>query len=244
MADIRIDTSRLTYTQFLIPELNSWFEGADAPTIRLKPGVYGFQQISGGSGPIFRFEVRPDGLIDYDPANEKFLDGRGATTLNVRGFTITLDGRALSHDLSPLGMPPSVVGLSRHSTHEFTFIPGPYHFRLQANTSYPIEADFWLNVNADGQVVVDPRSAGIATATDRTLTINGHRVTIDGRALSHDLQLVGMVGSDVAADLPRDRTHEFTLIPGAGYRFQPAGGIVKSEKPVYDKDHNAIRSRS
>ena len=92
MADIRIDTSRLTYTQFLIPELNSWFEGADAPTIRLKPGVYGFQQISGGSGPIFRFEVRPDGLIDYDPANEEFLDGRGTTTLNVRGFTITLTG--------------------------------------------------------------------------------------------------------------------------------------------------------
>jgi hypothetical protein len=51
-----------------------------------------FQQIYGGSGPIFTFEVGPDGLIDYDPANEEFLDGRGTTTLNVRGFTITLTG--------------------------------------------------------------------------------------------------------------------------------------------------------
>ena len=56
MIDIRIDTSSLTYTQFLIPELSSEFiEGADAPTIRLEPGVYGFQQMSGS---VAKFQIR------------------------------------------------------------------------------------------------------------------------------------------------------------------------------------------
>jgi hypothetical protein len=219
MIDIRIDTSSLTYTQFLIPELSSEFvEGADAPTIRLEPGVYGFQQKS-GSAAKFRFEVTPGGLIDYDTANEEFLDGRGTTTLAVRGFTITLDARPLSHDLLPM-----VVGattLPRDRTHELTLVPAAgYGFQPAAG----IVADFRFDVDVDGQVVVEPRYAGFARATGRTLTLSGYRITIDGRQVSHALLPVSMLGE--MSVLSADRTHEFTYIPAVGYGFQPASGAL------------------
>jgi|GEM_PF-1594568 hypothetical protein len=170
MTDIRIDTSSLTYTQFLIPEVSSDFvDGADAATIRLEPGVYGFQQIS-GSVANFRFEVTPDGVIDYDVENEEFLDGRGTTTLIVRGFKITLDATALSHDLLPMVARASI--LPRDSAHELTLVPASgYGFQSASG----IVADFRFDVTTDGQIVIDSRYAGFARAHGRTLIIGRKR---------------------------------------------------------------------
>jgi hypothetical protein len=219
MADIRIDTRNLTYTQFVIPEQNSgWIEGADVPTISLVPGEYGFQQISGMVAD-FRFEVTPDGLIEYNAINNEFLDGRGTTTLIIVGFTISFDARPLSHDLQPIMIGGS--DLSRDRTHELTLVPAAGYGFYPASG---IVADFRFDITVDGQINLNPRYMEFALANGRTLTVNGYRVTIDGRALSHDLLPVSMLGGiDV---LTRDRTHEFTYIPAAGYSFQPAAGLV------------------
>ena len=105
-------------------------------------------------------------------------------------------------------------------THEFTYIPAAgYGFQPAAG----IVADFRFDVDVDGQVVVDPRYAGFATASGRTLTINGYRVTIDGRALSHDLLplLLGWTGGA----LSNASTHELTLVPAVGgYTFLATDG--------------------
>jgi hypothetical protein len=219
MSDIRIDTSSLTYTQFLIPGLNSEFiEGANAPTLSLEPGVYSFQQGSGLVGN-FSFKVTPDGLIDYDIANEGFLSGRGTSNLTVRGFTITLDARALSHDLLPLVAGASV--LPRDRIHELAIVPAVgYSFQPGPG----IVADFQFGVTVEGQVAIDPRYAGFAAVDGRTLTINGYRITIDGRELSHDLLPLNLFGNgDVLA---RSSVNELTYIPSANYSFQPGPGIV------------------
>ena len=213
MFDIRIDTRGLTYTQVQIPELSpALIEGANVPTIQMEPGEYSFLQISSDlSSAAFRFKITPNGLIDYDVANEGFLDGRGTTTLTVRGFTITIDGTLLSDDLLPNVFRAEI--LSRSSTHDLMLVPAAgYSFVLTANI------DFKFDVTVNGQLSVDPRYAGFAEASGRTLKIKGYKITIDGTALSHDLLPLGM--QSTIEPLPRNRTNEFTYMPAVGYSFQ------------------------
>ena len=234
MSDIRIDTSNLTYTQFFIPELGADFiEGANTPTISLEPGLYGFQQQT-SLGANFRFEVTPDGFVNYDIANDGFLSGRGTTTLILRGFTITLDARSLSHDLLP-----TIVGalvLPRDSTHELTLVPAAgYTFRPTPG----FFADFQFALDVDGQIVVEPRYSGFTAVNGRTLTISGYQITIDGRLLSHDLGLF-LLGNRDREILPRDSTHELTLIPAAGYILQPTPGFFADFQFALDVDGQIV----
>ena len=75
-----------------------------------------------------------------------------------------------------------------------------------------------------GRVVLDSGFTGFAAATANRLTITGYRIAIDGRALSHDL-LPALVS--LRDDfLPRGSVNTLTLIPAAGYVFQPGSGIV------------------
>ena len=221
MADIRIDTSNLTYTQFLIPELSSEpIDGANAPTIQLEPGEYSVQQVL-GLPASFSFQITPDGLISYDTANDQFLSGRGTTTLLIQGFTITIDGRALSHDLLPQNLLGNGNVLPRNLANELTYLPATgYTFY----TAPGIAADFHFDLDVSGQVILDPRYAGFATARGQILTLSGYRITIDGRALSHDLLPQNLLGNgDV---LPRNLANELTYLPAAGYTFYTASGIA------------------
>ena len=144
------------------------------------------------------------------------MSGRGTSTLVVRGLSIILDATFLSHNLLP-----TVSGagsLPRDRTHEMHLLPATrYGFYVERG----ILADFLFGVDANGQIIVDSRFAGFAQADGRTLRILGYRLTLDGRALSHDLRPIV-----IESFLPRDLTHELTLIPAFGYAFQPASGIV------------------
>jgi hypothetical protein len=216
MVSVQINTSSLTHTQFLIPEMSSdLIEGASAPIVQLESGEYTFQMpLLAGLRASFNFQITPDGLINYDLANDGFLSGWGTTTLTVQGFTMTLDARSLSHDLMLNGGIETII-LTRDRTHDVTLIPGTgYGFRVTPNTI----ADFQFTLNATGQIEIDPNYAGFATANGNLLTINGYRITIDGSALSHDLRLY-LIGNDEI--LSRNQTHQLTLIPTAGYTFWP-----------------------
>ncbi|MEV0966610.1 Ig-like domain repeat protein, partial [Streptomyces sp. NPDC049910] len=219
MVDIRIDTSCLSHTRFLLPEHNSgYIDGADAPPLHVEPGQYSYQ-IASGLLANFHFTVGSDGLLDYPESCDAFVEGRGTKTLTVRGFAITLDGTSLSHDLLP-----TISGadlLARDQTHELTLLPAVgYGFQPAAG----LVGDFRFNVSVDGNVVVDSRYSGFAQAEGRTLTIDGYKLTVDGRKLSHGLLPMNLLGG--AAVLTRDQTHELTLLPAVGYGFQPAAGLV------------------
>jgi hypothetical protein len=215
VADIRIDTSALTYKNFLIlGQTATPVDGSTGAVLSLSPGTYTFQQPDIDSD--FLFEITSEGFVTYTPAHDSFLSGRGTSTLVVRGLSITLDATLLSHNLLPTVRESSY--LLRDRTHEMHLLPASsYGFYVERG----ILADFLFGVDANGQVIVDSRFAGFAQADGRTLKILGYRLTLDGRALSHDLKPIV-----IESFLPRDRTHELTLIPAFRYTFQPAAGIV------------------
>jgi len=70
---------------------------------------------------------------------------------------------------------------------------------------------------------VDP-VGGYATASGSTLTINGYRIRIDGRGLSHDL--LPLLLGWTTGFLSRRTINELTLVPAVHYGFQPGSGIV------------------
>ncbi|MGH3567958.1 MAG: hypothetical protein ACRDRH_18390 [Pseudonocardia sp.] len=218
MPDIRIDTGALSYPQFLIPGKTDFLNGSDGVVIDLDPGPYHFQQWSGWFTSL-TFAVTEAGTVDYPAALDGFLSGRGTTTLTVLGLNVTLDARTLDHDLLPM-----IVGasdLSRTQAHLLRLVPSDgYGFQPASG----IVADFRFQLMPDGQVVIDPRFSGFAQGGPGTVTVSGYPVTIDARALSHDLLPVSMLGGP--RPLPRAQVNVFTYIPAAGYGFQPASGVV------------------
>ncbi|WP_328876363.1 hypothetical protein OHT76_43525 [Streptomyces sp. NBC_00287] len=68
MAEIRIDSSGLTFTKFSVsghsPDL---VDGAGVPVLALAPGVYGIEQVPGRPAR-FEFQVTQEGIVAYDAA--------------------------------------------------------------------------------------------------------------------------------------------------------------------------------
>ena len=58
--------------------------------LSLIPGTY-FLRDSGANR--FNFSLTEDGLFDYDPASEAFVDGAGTAQLTVQGFDVIIDPR-------------------------------------------------------------------------------------------------------------------------------------------------------
>jgi hypothetical protein len=213
MADIRIDTSLLTYTKFVIPGVTpEVVDGAASILLALEPGAYDFQQP--GSSARFAFRVTSLGTIDYDTRNDTFLSGRGRTALIVQGHSIILDSAQLSHSILPMVVGAQALAPGRH---QLTLVPAAgYGFQPASG----IVADFTLTVTADGVVVVDPRFAGFARVDGRTAIITGWRITLDTRTLSHSI--LPMMLSFTGGHLPPGM-HDIAVLPAAGYGLVSAG---------------------
>ncbi|MFD7626319.1 hypothetical protein ACFV7Q_09760, partial [Streptomyces sp. NPDC059851] len=146
MPNIRIDARSLS-SKFLIGgHTDAPVDGTTITSFALGPGTYAFLQ-TGSAG--FNFDVTPDGHVAYDPAHDGFLGGRGTDTLIVRGFATTIDGRALSHDLTLFLLGNADV-LSRTSTHQLTLIPGTYAIALAGAF-----ADFRFTLDTEGRISLD-----------------------------------------------------------------------------------------
>ncbi|MFH8838482.1 peptidoglycan-binding protein [Streptomyces sp. NPDC017868] len=180
---------------------------------------YGFQP---GSGIVadLQYGVSRDGQVTVGPEFAGFASVAG-DTLVLRGYRIRVDGTALSHDVVPTGLVGAERFLSRGSVNALTVLPATgYGFQPGSG----IVADLQYGVSRDGQVTVGPEFAGFALTVGDTLALRGYKVRIDGTALSHDLFPLGMARSDDV--LPRGSVNELTLLPAAGYGFQPGPGVV------------------
>ncbi len=169
MVDIRISTSRLTYTQFFIPGMTSEVvDGATPAVLTLRSGTHDFQQMSGQPAE-FPFAVTSLGTVDYDAAHDALLGGRGSATLLIRGFPVTLDTAHLSHSLVPTVFGAHVLP------------PGEYDLTLVSGRGYRfhpasgITADLSLTVQPDGTSCVDP-PGGFTQLDGCTVTFTGYRV--------------------------------------------------------------------
>ncbi|WP_328876362.1 hypothetical protein OHT76_43520 [Streptomyces sp. NBC_00287] len=228
MAEIRIDSSGLTFTKFSVsghsPDL---VDGAGAPMLALAPGSYGIEQIPGRPAR-FEFQVTQEGFVEYDAANDAFLGGRGTSTLILRGFPVTLDGRALSHDLEAF-LKGSAAQFARSTAHELTLLPAEgYGFVPGPRVVVPL-----FDVGVDGAVhltetVAQCGSVGVSPDGTPLVTIHGITVTIDGRALSHDLEPFLNGNTE---QLPRTNINQLVLIPAQGYGFVPGPRVIV---PAFD----------
>jgi hypothetical protein len=232
MPIIHIDTSLLTNTNFLIPGQTGWINGATSPPLNLPAGIYHFQQVSGFFAD-FTFEVKTDGTVSYTDDYAAFLGGRGTSILVVSGFPVRIDGTALSHGLIVMGITSSFLDPS--STHDVRLVPASgYGFQPGSGTV----ANLSFKVDLSGNVIIDPKYMGFATARDNTLTIAGYKVVIDGTALSHDLLPIMMAFGE--GFLSRTTTHTLTVIPSSGYSFQPGSGIVANLSWDVDTSGNIL----
>ncbi|MEU8679430.1 hypothetical protein, partial [Streptomyces sp. NPDC048560] len=228
MAEIRIDSSGLTFTKFSVsghsPDV---VDGASAPVLSLAPGVYGIEQVP-GRPTSFEFQVTQEGFVEYDPAHDAFLGGRGTSMLILRGFPVTIDGRALSHDLEAF-LQGSAARFSRSTAHELALLPAEgYAFVPGPRVVVPL-----FDVGVDGAVrlaetVAQCASVGVSPNGSPHVTIHGFTVTIDGRALSHDLEPF-LNGNDKR--LPRTNVNQLVLIPAQGYGFVPGPRVIV---PAFD----------
>ncbi|WP_155981749.1 LGFP repeat-containing protein [Nocardia sp. BMG111209] len=215
MASIRFDTSGLSYPDFEITGvLTSILDGTAGPAVSLDPGSYFFWQ----GGPGFSFEVTSAGLVDYDTANDGFLNGRGTDTLTVVGYPVTMDLTGLSHDLRP-NITGGPNALTRDTPHELRWVPGAYTFILAWGL-----ADFGLTLAADGQLSLsDPALSRCTEINGHTVTVTGYPVTFDLSVLSHDLRADLLGNSDDV--LSRAAPRQLNLIPGS-YVYILARGMA------------------
>src|ERR1700757_1990904 len=160
---IQIDTSQLSYPEFLIPGVMPGFvNGATSPSITLSPGTYNFQQASGYFAD-FTFTVDAAGHVGFDPSFEHFLQGAGTSRLTVVGFPIHLVATALDHDLLPIVAGAGV--LSHTSAHDLRLVPAS-HYGFQPGSG--IVADFEFGVDLRGQVVENATYSSFASSSDST----------------------------------------------------------------------------
>jgi hypothetical protein len=190
-----------------------------AHRITLLPGQYGLLVASGVLSDL-RFNVATDGDVSVE---ESFT---GCTQINARrltllGWRIAIDGRALSHNLLPLLLGWSAGELLRDRVNHLTLLPASgYAFQSASG----LVADFRFAIAADGQIRVDPIFAGFAQVTGSTLLLDGYRVTLDARSLSHSL-LPLLLGWS-STELPPSTTHQLTFLPAQAYGFISASGVA------------------
>jgi hypothetical protein len=190
--------------------------------VRLLPGQHHLASIGGDTT---WFGVAQDGTVDYDPALEGALSGRGTSTLLVNGRAVTLDARVL-------GVSGLVVDWVPHDAAApfvVRLLPGQHHLAS-------ISGDFtWFGVAPDGTVDYDPSLEGSLTGRGtHTLAVNGRAVQIDARALG--------VSGLVLDWVPRDTAAPFSvrLLPGM-HHFRTSGGefhwFSVADDGTIDYDH-------
>ena len=214
MAEIRIDTSALTWTAFLLDGSSEVVDGGKTVTLPLAAGDYAYH-CSTVSGPCFHFIVTPDGVVQYADEYRAFLSGAGTTTLTVSGYPVTIDGRTLSHDLNPYEVYGAPGVLARNEIHVLTLLPADSYMFQPTATGV---GDFSFGLDLAGRVTVDPKYDGFATVTVAPVAMNGYR-------LSDDSQHVNYVGID-------NHIHELFISRGAGWADNDLTAIAGAVAPA------------
>ena len=139
---IQIDARALTAANFGISGVGT-FPTMSGQALRLSAGGYA---LTAADGEVV-FEVTPAGTVDYDPALEGVLTGKGTATLRAAGALITIDATGLS---AATFLVSGVVGTS-YST------ATPQALRLLPNID---AAHPYALAAADGEVVFEVTPVG------------------------------------------------------------------------------------
>lgn len=173
------------------------------------------------------FSVTAHGKVRIAPESSGLAEAAG-NTLTVRGRTVTVDGRGLSHGLLPVGVPDAAAGtfLSPATVHRLTLLPAAGYV-FHAGPGVP--ADFSYTVRPDGTVDYDASCDAFLTGrgTD-TLVVGGFPVVLS--AVDADSDLLGLAALDgepgPALRAPRSpRELAAVLVPAKGYQPRTVHGV-------------------
>ncbi|MFB7915950.1 Ig-like domain-containing protein [Streptomyces sp. NPDC056061] len=179
------------------------------------------------------FSVTADGRVRLSPEAAGLAEAAG-DTLTVRGRTVTVDGRGLSHGLLPVGVPGAAAGafLSPADLHRLTLLPAA-GFGFHAGPGVP--ADFSYTVRRDGTVDYDTSCDAFLTGrgTD-TLVVGGFPVVLS--AADADSDLLGLAalhgGRDAMLRAPRELAA--VLVPAKGYQPRTVHGVCTGFRVARD----------
>jgi hypothetical protein len=118
-------------------------------TARLLPGTHHVQTWEGN---FIYFTVASNGTVDYDPALEGALTGRGTSSLRVNGRSVTIDLAAFSGSLFQI----DYVSYSANSPVTVALLPGQHFINIAGNVYY-------FTVSNDGYIDYAAAYDGILT---------------------------------------------------------------------------------
>jgi len=211
---VNVDASPTSYPRLIVSGFSTWADAHVVQPVVLVPGPHALA-FSGGGGPA-RFRVTDAGTVDYDPAQDAYLSGRGTPTLTVRGYTVNVDASATSYPAVMLLGPSTWT--DAHALQHFVLVPG-LHTLVFYNGGV---ARF--RVTDAGTVDYDPVQEGYLSGRGTpTLLVRGYPVDIDARATSYR----GFLISGVTGWLDARIVQHFRLVPGVHAVVLPGGRVVR-----------------
>jgi hypothetical protein len=223
---IEIDATQLFARGFVIPDVTTdLVDSRNVQTFELEPGSYRFQ-IQSGEIADFVFVVMDQGSVDYEPAFDRFLSGRGSSRLSISGFEVTLDARELTGSDSGGG-----VLLALSSTNDDWI--SLKTCRLLPQAGYIVQqgsgqvCKFTFGITRNGTFFYDAthdasQGGALSGQGTSTLTFHGFAVTVDATAIGKDLLNVNPIwGSKETRGTGRLRV---VVLPADGFRLQLTPG--------------------
>ncbi|KAB7833817.1 Ig-like domain-containing protein [Streptomyces mobaraensis] len=185
--------------------------------LRLLPASgYRLRVEAGTADGELAFSVTLDGGVTPASESAGFASAVGGV-LTVRGRTVTVDGRGLSHGLLPVGagtfLPPDTVHrLTLLPAAGYVFLAGP---GVAADFSYTVRPDGTVDYDASCDRFLSGRGTG-------TLVVGGFPVVLS--AAGADSDILGLEGlPDPAPRPPRELAA--VLVPAKGYQPRTAYGV-------------------
>ena len=163
---ITIDATAVDADRFNV-DYGSAGGGANVPTtLSLVPGIY-FMCVP-ASNNCFLFSVSPAGPLDFAPALDTFVSGRGSQTLRVHGFPITID--ATGENATTFNVDFGSVGGGANKPTTFSLVPGIYFVCVPASNNCVL-----FSVTATGAVDFDTALDGRLSGRGRSTLFVGRR---------------------------------------------------------------------
>jgi hypothetical protein len=174
----------------------AWQNAASAFSVRLLPGQH---SVSANGYDHVYFTVAQDGTVDYAPALEGVLSGRGTTSLSV-------NGRAVRLNAGGLGVSSLLLDYAWHgaaSALDARLLPGQ-HWLSTNGYDY-----VYFTVAQDGTISYDPAMEGVLSGRGTTsLSVNGRAVRLDASDLGVSSLLLDYAWHGAASAL------DARLLPG------------------------------
>jgi len=195
---VTIDGSDVTRQGFYVPGVSGWFNSKTAIQLQMSTGTY--QLISNAMGEaVGSFQVRADGMVDFDPALDEVFIGRGTSTLKLRGYTVQIDARAVTSQ--HFYVKDATGWFSSGQVQQLKLAPGgPYAIISEATGdsigSFTVKPDHTIDVRGLGTIDYAPALDGIfAGRNSGTLTLRSYLVHIDAHAVpGQHFYINGVIG--------------------------------------------------